>query len=424
MAFLRRLRLVAAVLLLVGLGALVVQHFGALWKVVEVAARGGYAYWPVVLVMLGAGGLLWTAGAAARTRAAQSLRRDVRPLSALAVTGMIVFTVAAGVVVTLLLYREAGATGAKDPVALRIDAIKTGVTVALGTGGGAVFLIAIRRQWLSERGQAFTESDQLVRRRNELYAGAIGHIDSTSMPVRLGGVESLGLLGLESPEHRDRIIRVLCAYLREPYDDTAATPELRSEAGVRQAAQDVLLRLVSAVSAGDTPPDLNLSGATLIELRLSDARLGACNFTGCRFTGTTLLNRTVFAGAAVFAGAEFTGSVRLEDARFEKFAEFQAKRCAGGFSALRADFSSVRFDGMEFGGDALFAEATFRTSGWFNSCRFGGTVDFTGITSAQRLRLSRAEVTAEGMYAQHTWPTGWRSQPSDDERTAALTETS
>src|SRR5690242_15175905 len=69
---------------------------------------------------------------------------------------------------------------------LRIEAIKVGLSVGAGTGGAVALLLAVRRQWLSERAQAHAEDvardnahDATERRVTELYGKAVeqlGHV--------------------------------------------------------------------------------------------------------------------------------------------------------------------------------------------------------------------------------------------------------
>ncbi|WP_285619130.1 hypothetical protein [Actinoallomurus iriomotensis] len=80
---------------------------------------------------------------------------------------------------------------ARRDASLRLEAIKDGLTVGAGTGGAAALLLAMRRQWLSERTQAHAEDlahvtqahaeevardtayDATQRRVTELYARAV-----------------------------------------------------------------------------------------------------------------------------------------------------------------------------------------------------------------------------------------------------------
>jgi hypothetical protein len=97
----------------------------------------------------------------------------------------VVFTLAVGVVAVLWLLRQANQVPAgKDRAAAQADAVKTGATIALGTGGAAYLLLAYRRQRLDE-------VDTRERRITELYTKAVEQLGPYKAPVRLGALYSL-----------------------------------------------------------------------------------------------------------------------------------------------------------------------------------------------------------------------------------------
>jgi hypothetical protein len=64
------------------------------------------------------------------------------------------------------------ANHAKDVAATRVDAIKTGLSIAAGTGGVFALLLAVRRQWHQELTAQDTTQDATERRVTELYTKA------------------------------------------------------------------------------------------------------------------------------------------------------------------------------------------------------------------------------------------------------------
>ncbi|MFI9388930.1 hypothetical protein [Kutzneria sp. NPDC052558] len=130
------------------------------------------------------------------------------------------------------------ASAAKDPAAAQVEAIKTGLSIAAGTGGVFALLLAVRRQWHQEvstaadsehkeRVAAATEADATARRITELYTKAADQLGSGKAPVRLAGLYALERLAQDNPRQRPTIVQVLCAYLRMPYlpPDTSLGPE-------------------------------------------------------------------------------------------------------------------------------------------------------------------------------------------------------
>jgi hypothetical protein len=100
---------------------------------------------------------------------------------------------------------------------LRLDRIKTGLTVAAGLAAGVTLLVALRRQALSERAQRFAESDALEQRTTALYVAAAEQLGSDKAAVRLAGLYALERLGQDNPKLRQTVFDVWCAYLRMPY---------------------------------------------------------------------------------------------------------------------------------------------------------------------------------------------------------------
>ncbi|MGK5558904.1 hypothetical protein ACSNOI_45615, partial [Actinomadura kijaniata] len=170
------------------------------------------------------------------------------------------YTVAAVVVVALTgvaiwwLLGEAG-----GDAKLRIEAIRTALTVGLGAGGAFALLINARRQWLQEQAHLHAERtdalnqqhqdrqhahqerladaaerDALERRVTELYNAAATQLSSDKAPVRLTALYTLERLAGANPDHQQTIVNIICAYLRMPYIPPAAIDPVDHQ---RQAAR-------------------------------------------------------------------------------------------------------------------------------------------------------------------------------------------
>ncbi|WP_327593414.1 hypothetical protein [Streptomyces chartreusis] len=166
---------------------------------------------------------------------------------------------------------------------VKINAIRTGLSVGAGAGGAMALLLAARRQWLGERSQSHQEEvseneimDATERRITDLYGKAVDQLGSEKAAVRIGGILALERLAQANPGHRQTITEVICAYLRMPFrlsssvDLSSATPytlqneipgdEHKQEMQVRLTAQNVLRRhlLDSAKSSGEFWDNLRL----------------------------------------------------------------------------------------------------------------------------------------------------------------------
>jgi uncharacterized protein YjbI with pentapeptide repeats len=332
----------------------------------------------------------------------------------------VLVTLAVGLAVVLWLLGQADqAPAGKDRATLRADAVKTGATIALGTGGAAYLLLAYRRQRLGE-------VDTRERRITELYTKAVEQLGHEKAPVRLGALYSLERLAQDNPEHRQTVIDVICAYLRMPYTlpaqnelgaeqaKQAAPPADRDgaphpvpgrdpaqeELQVRQTAQRILaahLRLASGIfgaAAQRRPPSprqafwpgisLDLTGATLVDFDFARVSVLQARFDRATFQGDARFSKAAFQGDAGFDGAIFQGDAGFVEATFQHDAEFVD-------AAFQRD---ARFHKAAFQGDAGFVDAAFQRDVWFLEATFQHDARFSGATFRHDVWFSR--VTFQG----------------------------
>ncbi|MER5455881.1 pentapeptide repeat-containing protein [Micromonospora sp. NPDC002389] len=343
---------------------------------------------------------------------------------------------------------EADRAAAPDTRAgLRIDAIRTGLTVVAGTGGGLALLLAARRQWISERAQRHQETvaardqehrdrvqahveavaeagqrhqesqaeaaayDAAERRLTELYTRAVELLGNDNAAVRLGGLHALERLGQDNPAQRPTIVAVLCAYLRMPPPDDDAR-----ESEVRRTAQRVVTAHLRADGDAFWPGmRLDLTGARLHDLDASGCTLDDADLTGATCTGVTRLRGARLGGRLVLAATfdelvldAVTGDAEivLDDARvtgglYADGAEFGGRVTArhatlGETSWRGATFRrSVTFDHTTFGGSAFFPQASFLGGLSMEHTAFGSHVDFRSTHFADLALFRWTEFAAD-----------------------------
>jgi hypothetical protein len=277
----------------------------------------------------------------------------------------------AAAVVTVL-WLSLGTGEARDSV--RLDVIRTGASIVVGTGGAAALLLAARRQRVTELDVQQRDFDATERRVTELYGKAADQLGNDKAPVRLAGLYALERLAELNPAHRQTIVNVVCAYLRMP-----ARPLPRrdnEEAEVRQAALDILTKHVRPGEDFWPAIDINLSGATLHRVVLTH-----CEIRVARFVGTVFLGPTAFRGTRVTASADF------RDARFVGLVDFRR---------------------VTFGDEPRpFRGATFE-----------GEVDF-GTTTTVSLSGAR---TRTGPEPRRRWPSPWTERGIPEQRSWASLE--
>ncbi|MET9260117.1 hypothetical protein [Amycolatopsis sp. NPDC004079] len=260
----------------------------------------------------------------------------------------------------------------------QLEAIKTAGTVVVGTGGAAALLLAARRQRSAEialkqkdldqaaaaRAHALQEQvaddtrlDATERRLTELYSKAVDQLGSDRLAVQLGGLYALERLGQNSPDQRQTIVNVLCAYLRMFSDSAADTSPARDQHAVQQgrvrhAVGEVLaahLRPEAPDSRFWPAVDLDLGGASLLDFDLSGCRVRSADFRA-----------TTFVGIARFEGTNFTDTVSFASAAFTAEADF-----------TRAIFvQRPHFTSVSFGSDAVFTSAHFTSGFTFDDAVF------------------------------------------------------
>ncbi|WNF01416.1 pentapeptide repeat-containing protein [Streptomyces luomodiensis] len=304
-----------------------------------------------------------------------------------------------------LLAQTDGLRGA-DRAKARMDAVKAALTVGAGTGGAAALLLTARRQWLNEREQihreavdASTEQDATERRITELYTAAAAQLGSESAPVRLAGIYALERLAQDHPDHRQTIVDVMCAYLRMPFNPAPPAEDegrtgWKQEKVVRATVQKLLadhLRVDPKVSDSRSPghsritfwPDiqLNLSGATLIDVDFTYCRIQHADFRYTHFAGTTNFAHAEIVERGFFHGTTFEHAIF----RGVWFGQF------------------ILFDATNFRGIADFEGATFAGYARWGRCSFAQPPSF---------REARALTTeTEWTTNRQPFPSGWKERP-------------
>ncbi|WFE28491.1 pentapeptide repeat-containing protein [Solwaraspora sp. WMMD791] len=408
--------LAAAVLLLPGrlwstLGRLVGDH----WPALLLAVAG--------VTGLVVGGVLWRRSRPAVEASAAPVppQRPLRPLptwmivaGALVVAG-ITWAAVWGLQATV----PAGVGTPLEQAQLRVETIRTGLSVGAGAGAAAALLLALRRQQVTERTQQATEYDAGEKRVTELYVKAAEQLGSDKAPVRLAGLYALERLAQDNPVHRQSIVEVICAYLRMPYTppveeqadrsaaETDTQPDPREERQVRLAAQRILARHLRPTTADRKLSPTYWNGVTvdLTEATLLDADFSNCHLNDARFEGAS------FTGDARFFWARFTGDALFGEVTFTGRAWFAAARFTGHAIFARARFTGdARFDKTTFTSHAWFVGATFTKVARFAWARFAGRAAFSEATLVSGVDFNGARVDG-GIDDYSVWPAGWQVDP-------------
>ncbi|WP_440098436.1 pentapeptide repeat-containing protein [Streptosporangium sp. H16] len=429
---------------------------GAVATVALVASRAGapdlaaYVPLPGLLALVAA----VLAGVGAGLTLARPRRDDRAALRVLSwwwvLAGVVLIVVSMWSATAVLLFLSDTAPDASKRVEMRMDAVKTGLTVGAGAVGLVALLLGVRRQWLGERTQAYQEYDAGERRVTELYTKAADQLGHDKAAVRLAGLYALERVAQDNPEHRQTVVDVICAYLRMPPAPAApgeAEPADREETidpqelQVRATAQVILRNHLRWSASEPVRPatfwpdiDVDLTGAWLVKLGFVDCRMRRAGFGGARFDGFARFDRAVFGGVAVFGGAVFSGRAAWGEANYKAGFEGAVFKDESVFRqavfALRADFRGVTFEreaffnravfrdralfrGTTFEGTVLFGDAMFEDEAVFRQATFAGGTSFgeTVFTTAPAFWEATVREAPAG---RRSWPAGWREAARDD----------
>jgi uncharacterized protein YjbI with pentapeptide repeats len=329
----------------------------------------------------------------------------------------------------------------------QLELVRIALTILLGTGGLFGLYLAWRRQRsteialqqkerdqidvarayaLQERSALASEADAAARRITDLYTKAVEQLGSDKAPVRLGGLYALERLAQDHPEQRQTIVNVLCAYLRMPFsapgespsDDDLPEPgdhvedpvvnarmqqvvaeywQRVQELEVRTTAQRILAMHLRPGPDPENPVgvfwsqiDLDLTGASLVDLDFNHCQLHVARFVKARFVGHANLRETRCDSAATFNHAVFTSDAAFHEARFIEDAEFGHARFSGRAVFSDATFRRASFGETVFAGQALFRNARFSEPVWFHETQFKDAAEFRGASFAGTAGFGRA----------------------------------
>jgi uncharacterized protein YjbI with pentapeptide repeats len=318
----------------------------------------------------------------------------------------------------------------------QLDAVKTASGIAIGGGGLFALYLAARRQRTqelelaqreraqahaeqvaetnrlhAERVAAAAEDDAAARRVTELYTKASEQLGSDKAPVRLAGLYALERLAQENPDQRQTVVNLLCAYLRMPYalpGDPPGDEENRSLYDTRLQEREVRLTaqrtLATGLSALDDSywanADLDLTGATLIDLDLNFCVVHQATFARASFVGDADFTGTTFTGDADFREASFAGTAWFSDASFTRNGEFTRVSFAAGASFRGTSIAGdALFDDVSFGGSADFELASLTDVTSFRGASFAGDAEFSGASLPESTWAHLSEAGARGLRA-------------------------
>jgi uncharacterized protein YjbI with pentapeptide repeats len=266
------------------------------------------------------------------------------------------------------------------------DLTRSTVTAAGLLAGVFAIVYAYRKQKIEEAGSLRADAESLASR----YQDAAAQLGDESPAVRLAGVYALSRLADDDSAQRETICRLMCGYLRIPYDPGDAPP---GETEVRQTVVKVIAEHLQDPQADSSWCGLNLNfsgavfdGGSFTSSHFVDAYI---DFSGARFVGgTTFFDGCTFERVHVDFGdgeslpASFEGGrVHFIGAKFKRGARVHA------VFAKIAPSASIEFGSSEFheGSSLAFHECdvngafiSFGGPVWKGAKLLGGGISFSG----------------------------------------------
>nr|WP_308209321.1 pentapeptide repeat-containing protein [Allokutzneria sp. A3M-2-11 16] len=227
-----------------------------------------------------------------------------------------------------------------DPRSGPTEAIKTG-----GLAGGAV--VALYALWLNDRKRRAEEDrndHDRERVSDERFARAVEMLGNEADQVRVGALHALAGLAKSRPDYTQTVLDIICSYLRRPFEHSSferrpdephrylpkpeeRDPDTDRERQVRETAQRLIHDLLPKRDTEGPTYDLDLTGAKLEYLELSNLRIGRL-----------VARYTHFMGITRWQGAEFGKEVLLTNAVFHGRAELHHAKFRNGISLLATRF--------------------------------------------------------------------------------------
>ena len=398
--------------------------------------------------------------------------RSPLPQWTVPVVALLVLVVDVGVTVAMWWWVDRALPDLDKRAAAQLDVLKLAASIAVGGGGLFALYLAARRQRIqelelaqrekvqahaelvaetnrlhaekvqehaaqvaeinrvhAERVAEASERDAAARRVTELYSKSVEQLGSDKAAVRLGGLYALERLAQDNPDQRPTVVRVLCAYLRMPFEvpgeppPVAVGPEYATALGehrtrvqereVRVAAQRILRDHLRS-GDGEIPVatfwsdvDLDLREATLVDFDLSRCIVRTADLELATFVGDAAFWSATFINSAYFRLVTFSNEVDFGEATFTGRANFASATFPAYVTFGAATFiNSAGFEATTFTGDAGFREATFTGDADFGATTFTGRADFAFATFTGDADFGKVAFTGRATFGAATFNRG------------------
>lgn len=271
-----------------------------------------------------------------------------------------------------------------------------------GVGGVVALVVAYRKQYQAE------SQDQ----RQELVQ-AITLLGGEQASTRIAGIYTLTDFGHSHEEYRQRVISILCGYLRTTRKDD-------------NAVESTIIQQFHTLLSGEhywKHISLDLHGATINEaFIISGCHIEKGSFSFTVFNDKANFSLSTFNDGADFSHATFNGRVDLDRATFHGYVADFNHTTFNEYAGLSedvfngtADFSHATFNGFAvftgttfalladlhdaiFNGDADLSDTIFNGNFILTKAVFNGDADFSGATFSRKTNFTRVTFNGDQVW--------------------------
>ncbi|MGW1341348.1 pentapeptide repeat-containing protein [Kribbella sp. NPDC002412] len=332
-------------------------------------------------------------------------RVSTRPIPAVAFLLIAGMACVVGVLVGWVVWGSAGGVTGPAKATSQAEAVKSGIAAGAAVGGLFALWIQTRRQRTEERRHSLDEQKfqaEIDVRREELttdlYIKAIAYLGDANPSVQIGGVYALARLADTAPSEQQRIVNTLCAYLRSPFSQ----PDADTMAAARDHVVSTIIEVLQnglSLTARDRweNVDIDLSGANLVELSLTNVGVRSFRFERCTFkkdlriincevSESLSIQDSTIDGPFMIGGTSVGQRAWITNTEFRDHAHMVASDFARGLSVMDSKFDKdVTLDDSHFGPPDLD----------IRKCRFGGGVSMEDVRIDGTLKVLSSSISGE-----------------------------
>lgn len=245
-----------------------------------------------------------------------------------------------------------------------------------------------KREIQTDKALKETERNNKESLITDRFIKAVEQLGSEKLEVRLGSIYTLDRIGKESEKDRQRVVNILCAYVRERSWKEYSTKweSLRKTSSESEKENLHILPIIDQQAIIDilfssqeySNCNIDLSFSKIHHIDCKDMSLGEINLCCSEIYEDVKLEKVSFNGHANFSDVKFKKSLWMENCIFYRYANFNHAVATNTFRITGSEFKeNARFSFTKTR-DAWFNKAIFWKHAWFEGLNFTGFFHIEG----------------------------------------------